>query len=94
MSRNKTVFAKTRSGQDMKASIVIFLKTLLCIVEELEPLPSTVFLKIQVISIFQSDTEFGPAYAQFSSRIERLNRRNSSQIQGKALLSDCPLLGR
>jgi len=48
MSRNKTVFAKTRSGQDMKASIVIFLKTLLCIVEELEPLPSTVFLKIQL----------------------------------------------
>jgi len=62
MSRNQTVFAKTRSGQDIKESTVNFLTTLIRIVEELEPLPSTVFLKIQ-LSYHESRTppDYHPA---------------------------------
>lgn len=48
MSRNEKIFAKTRTGRDVKESVTNFLKMLVCTVEELDPLPPRVYLKMQV----------------------------------------------
>jgi len=48
MSRNEKIFAKVRTGRDVKDSVTNFLKMLVCTVEELDPLPPRVYLKMQV----------------------------------------------
>jgi len=58
MLQNDKIVTKMRSGDDIKASAVILLKTLLLTVERLDPLPSHVFLEFTITYVKGTPSDY------------------------------------